>query len=202
MEIAAIDPGITGAVAFVNPTNRLVHVQDLPLTHLGKRRTIDPYVLGDILAARQPRHVRIENVATRPGQGISSSGNFMFGAGILWGIMGGLGISSSHVAPAKWKRDLGLLGKGKDGSLALARRLFPEASSLLKRKKDADRAEALLMAHHYIITHGGYRSKPCGYAVASRHVSKAPVLPVLVSSKSYQHRTNAAPGSSTPVRRH
>ena len=201
VEIAGIDPGITGAVAFVNVVSKAVHIEDLPLTDLGKRRTIDPYTLGDIIAARQVRHVRIENVATRPGQGVSSSGNFMFGAGILWGVLGGLGIKSSHIVPAKWKRDLGLLGMGKDGSLALARRLFPMCATVLKRKKDADRAEALLIAHHYIITHGGYGTKPCGYAAASRLKSKAPVLQPPVSSKSYPRPIVLVPGSLSPVRR-
>jgi hypothetical protein len=51
------------------------------------------------------------------------------------------------VQPQKWKAFVGLTGKDKDASLAMAARLYPSAEPLLKRKKDHGRAEALLVAH-------------------------------------------------------
>ena len=41
---------------------------------------------------------------------------------------------------------MGLWRQGKEGSLALARQLFPQAEPLLRRKKDHGRAEAILIA--------------------------------------------------------
>lgn len=169
MQIAAIDPGISGAVAFVNKATRQTSVHDLPVLTLGKRRTVDPYALGDLLSVHQPAIVVIEHVATRPGQGISSSGNFMYGAGVLFGVCGALGIETDFIPPAVWKRGLNLLGTSKEASRSLAIRLFPEMSASLKRKKDSDRAEALLIGHHYVLKLGGYEvsSRPRRKAIAS-----------------------------------
>jgi len=159
--VTAIDPGVTGAVAFVNPVDRRVQVIDLPLTLVGKRRTVDPYALADILSAHQISNVVIENIVaigTMKGRkrGIKTTGDFLYGAGVLFGVCGSQDLPTSFVYPAKWKRDLGLIGKTKDASRLLAIKLFPGAAHLLKRKKDKDRAEAILIAHHYIITHAGY----------------------------------------------
>jgi crossover junction endodeoxyribonuclease RuvC len=195
MQVAAIDPGKTGAVAFVNSRTGLASVFDLPNTFIGKRETTDPHALAEMFAEHLPIMVVIENVATRPKQGISSAGNFMFGAGVLYGVAGGRGCLTHHVAPAKWKRDLSLIGKSKEASRALAISLFPELASFLKRKKDADRAEALLMAHHYIMfTLGGY--------AASSHAQETVTASIApLSNKTYQRRKASRQGSSTPVRR-
>lgn len=175
MLVASIDPGVTGAVAFVDDLSHSVpHVENLPTLTIGKRVTINPYALAQILNVHQPGHIVIENVATRPGQGISSSGNFMYGAGVLFGVAGALGIDVSFVTPQQWKRALNLIGTSKEASRKLANRLFPELEQQLKRKKDADRAEALLISHWYIITRGGYdlasrpRLKPLASAAPSR----------------------------------
>jgi hypothetical protein len=46
--------------------------------------------------------------------------------------------------PSVWKKEMKLVGTGKDTSLALAQKLFPKAD--LRLKKHHDRAEALLLA--------------------------------------------------------
>lgn len=52
------------------------------------------------------------------------------------------------VKPAVWKKALGLNKKDKDASIKKAIELFPEMESKLARKKDHDRAEALLLAYY------------------------------------------------------
>ncbi|MHA1496598.1 MAG: hypothetical protein ACTSRT_03370 [Promethearchaeota archaeon] len=48
----------------------------------------------------------------------------------------------------EWKKHFDLMKKGKEGSLKLARELFPELKEDLKRKKDHNRAEALLITKY------------------------------------------------------
>lgn len=192
MLVAAVDPGVSGAVAFINTDTKEINVFDLPLLSIGKRKTINPYAFGGTLNVHQPDVLIIENVATRPGQGISSSGNFMYGAGVLFGVAGGLDIPAEFVAPASWKRRLGLIGKSKEASRSLAIRLFPAASSHLKRKKDADRAEAILMAHDYVILKLG------GYGVPARRQPMATRAASPLASTPFLLRIGERQRSSTP----
>lgn len=70
-----------------------------------------------------------------------------FATGLFTGLLLSKGIKYCRVQPVVWKRDMGLYGQGKEGSLHLARCLFPQvADSHLSRKKDHGRAEALLLA--------------------------------------------------------
>lgn len=62
------------------------------------------------------------------------------------------GIGIIEVAPSTWKAKMGLNKKGKEESLRLAMQQFPEVD--LHRKKDHNRAEALLMADYGRIFHG------------------------------------------------
>ncbi|GAB4819483.1 hypothetical protein N2152v2_006529 [Parachlorella kessleri] len=69
-----------------------------------------------------------------------------FSFGLLQGLLTAQGIRYQRVDASAWKRHLGLFRLGKDGSLSLARQLFPQAEAFLRRKKDHGRAEALLIA--------------------------------------------------------
>ena len=50
------------------------------------------------------------------------------------------------ISPQAWKYSCELKGKDKDDSRLLAIKKFPFLAGKLKRKKDVDRAEALLIA--------------------------------------------------------
>ena len=70
-----------------------------------------------------------------------------FSTGLLTGLLLSKRIEYHRVQPVNWKRDMGLYKQGKEGSLDLARYLFPQISKThLARKKDHGRAEALLLA--------------------------------------------------------
>lgn len=192
MRIAAIDPGISGAVALVDTTTSEALVADLPTIALGKRNTINPYSLASVLREWAPNLLVIEHVATRPGQGVSSSGNFMYGAGVLFGVAGALGLEVDFVPPATWKRGLNLLGTSKEASRSLALRLFPALQSELKRKKDSDRAEALLIAHHYAV-------KVAGHVASARPLLRVVASAEPLPSTPSPSRLVARRDSSTPV---
>lgn len=150
-----VDPGQTGAIACLElhggilnnplPIELLCRVWDIPQKRDGG---IGFAQLANIILNDLPSEVAaiaIEKVGVRPGQGVSSSGKFMYGAGFLHGILMPVANSLHFVTPQEWKKSLKLIGKDKQASLALARRLFPSLRSGLTRLKDHGRAEALLI---------------------------------------------------------
>lgn len=91
----------------------------------------------------------VENVHAFPKQGVSSSFNFGVGFGMIQGALAALEIQTHLVAPTVWKRSLGL-NHDKDKSREVASRLYPTVAQYLTKKRDGNKAEALLMAHHYV----------------------------------------------------
>ena len=90
--------------------------------------------------------VVIEAVHAQPKQGVSSTFKFGKAYGQLVGMAQLMNTRYHFVSPQRWKRDLGITSNKEDG-LKLARELFPDAP--LTRKKDHNRAEALLIAYWY-----------------------------------------------------
>lgn len=140
-----IDPGVTGAFAFYWPDEPQALVAfDLP-TVAGEvdlntlRRKLASYLQpGDTPLAI------VERVHAMPKQGVSST--FKFGAayGGCRGVLAGMDIPVSLVAPSVWKRHHGLPAD-KEAARAFALRLFPNTGHF-ERKKDHGKAEAVLIA--------------------------------------------------------
>jgi crossover junction endodeoxyribonuclease RuvC len=148
--IAGIDPGLSGALFFLDPSRLLAgEAVDLPihvLTRGGKKkRELDIAGLIGILTAHRLDHVFLESVGAMPGQGVSSV--FAFGKtyGVILGVIAARTIPLTLVTPAVWKRALGV-PKAKDGARARASQLLPEAASQWTLKKHDGRAEAALLA--------------------------------------------------------
>lgn len=150
--VVSIDPGFTGALAVFHDDS-FYGVMDMPTRvrlSAGKKRTdIDLYGLVEMLKDIAPTEAVIERVAAMPGQGVSSTFRFGEGYGQLCGALAALSIQTTHVHPAKWKRDMGL-NQEKANSLDMARSMFKEAAEFLTRKKDNGRAEAILIGAHHI----------------------------------------------------
>jgi crossover junction endodeoxyribonuclease RuvC len=143
-----IDPGITGAIAAIDDQAQVELCADLPVIRSGKLAWIDANELTTLLmTARNGRPARIivERAQSMPGQGISST----FGYGVVLGsILAAcqrIAVPLDLVPAAVWKRAMGLDSQ-KAGSLDRARLQFPTAE--LDRKKDHNRAEALLIAEY------------------------------------------------------
>jgi len=65
----------------------------------------------------------------------------------MQGLLAGMGIEVTLVAPATWKRALGGLSSDKEKSRQRAiAEVHPDHVGLFARKKDHNRAEAYLMA--------------------------------------------------------
>lgn len=153
MIYAGIDPGKTGALAILLPDNS---VEFLDVSRIKIKGKDEPAWSGWLSSWRYlmelagVTHVIIENVAARPGQGVSSM--FKFGRTLGFAHAIALSIqpapSIEFVTPTVWKGKLGLLNSNKGASREKAVSLYPKAASELTRVKDDGRAEALLLAHY------------------------------------------------------
>lgn len=151
-----VDPGATGALGLITPEGN--RVWDMPVIR-GHRKYAYPCArrLGQIIDTACPDIAAIELVATRPGQGIATSGALMYSAGVVFGALGAKGIPVTFVVPAVWKRKFGLIGTVKDAARLLAIEAFEDMATALKRKKDGGRADALMIAAWLADSHSGRR---------------------------------------------
>ena len=84
-----------------------------------------------------------------PGQGVTSMFNFGQSFGILKGICSAMQLPIYFVRPAKWKKYFNLINSEKDASRTKAIEIYPYFSSKLSKKKDANKADAILISSFY-----------------------------------------------------
>lgn len=149
MLIVGIDPGISGAIAFMRDGD-LVNVEDLPVVEVahgkGSREELSPQLLHDRLLDADVRiDVAVLEDVNAFGMGRTSAFRFGENVGTIKGVLAASGIRTVMVTPQKWKKAMGL-GRDKALSRARAIELWPDSSHLFKRKMDHNRAEAALIA--------------------------------------------------------
>lgn len=146
--VVGIDPGAEGAIAWLYD-GELAAVMDLPIDVVtvgkSKRRRLNAGTLAERLRRCRPDLVMLEEVGAMPGEG--SVGAFSFGrcAGLIEGVVAGLGIPHRLVKPADWKRAMGVTAD-KTMCRVIAGRLFPHKADAFVRVRDDGRAEAALLA--------------------------------------------------------
>lgn len=140
-----IDPGLEGGFGVIDDAGDLVAVGDLPTAGEGSQRRIDAANLAAVFRLYPGAVVVIEQVAARPGQGVSSMFRFGQAVGAVAGVVGALGLPVEWVVPGRWKRTFGL-GSDKEASRLRAIETWPTSAHLFARKKDHGRAEAVLLA--------------------------------------------------------
>jgi Holliday junction resolvasome RuvABC endonuclease subunit len=142
--IIGIDPGLSGAVAYLN--HCYAHVEDMPVAG----GQVDAANLSQMIGLWKSDNemvAYVEQVGARPGQGVSSMFKFGMSYGAALAVLAACGVPVHLVTPGKWKKALGL-SSDKEQSRRRAIELFPKLADDLKRKKDDGRAEALLLAHY------------------------------------------------------
>ncbi len=145
--MASFDPGISGAFAL--DYGPYQDVFDIPVMQLAKAKIVNPKELYDTLMEDPPDVIVIEKVGAMPKQGLSSTFNFGYTAGVIFGVAASTGARIVFVTPQEWKKHFRLIGQSKEAARAKAILEFPNLSSSLKRKKDSDRGEALLIGRFY-----------------------------------------------------
>ena len=156
MLIIGIDPGISGSICFFD-NGKIVDVIEMPTMTDGKKnkkQVNGSQIYNEILkrvnnSEKKNIRVVIEQVSAMPGQGVTSMFNFGQSFGILKGICSAMQLPMYFVRPAKWKKYFNLLNSEKDASRTRAIEIFPYFSSQLSRKKDSNKADAILIASFY-----------------------------------------------------
>ena len=143
--IIGIDPGLSGAIAFMSDEGYLIGVVDMPTIDVVGKKKVSPQMLVSLLEDYDDvKMVVIEEVGAMPGQGVTSMFNFGYSAGILAGVCAGLRMPMVFYRPAAWKRAAGVPAD-KGAARQMAQRLWP-GSRDFDRAKDDGRAEAALLA--------------------------------------------------------
>lgn len=148
--LIGIDPGTSGAVAMMGKDGW--RIADCPKKKAQRGFDSDVDAMAALLrpAANNGSRCVIEQVHSRPGEGVSSAFKFGLNYGAWLGVLAALNIEAFPVHPARWKRAMDLLGADKEASREKARKLVPHLEEWLDRKKDHGRAEAVLLVHFAI----------------------------------------------------
>lgn len=152
--VVGVDPGLTGALAFLYG-NEFYRVVDIPVMGNGKgsakvKNQVNGAALANIFQTiglpLSEITVYLEAVAAMPQQGVSSVFSFGDTFGCIRGVVQALGLSMTLVRPTVWKKYHGLIGAPDDAARTKAQLLYPAAP--LELKKHHNRAEALLIARY------------------------------------------------------
>jgi len=160
MLIIGIDPGVSGSICFFQ-NGKIEDVIDMPTMTDGKKNKkqvngsqifneISKRIIG---IDKKNIKVVIEQVSAMPGQGVTSMFNFGQSFGILKGICSSMQLSMYFVRPVKWKKYFNLINSEKDASRTKAIEIFPYFSGNLSKKKDNNKADAILIASFYYETY-------------------------------------------------
>ena len=160
MLIIGIDPGISGSICFFED-GKILDVIEMPTMTEGKKnkkQVNGSQIYNEILKRinkfqKNDIRVIVEQVSAMPGQGVTSMFNFGQSFGILKGICSAMQLPMFFVRPAKWKRYFNLINSQKDASRTRAIEIFPYFSTQLSKKKDSNKADAILISSFYYETH-------------------------------------------------
>jgi len=160
MLIIGIDPGISGSICFFKD-GKILDVIEMPTMTEGKKnkkQVNGSQIYNEIFKRvnkleKNDIRVIVEQVSAMPGQGVTSMFNFGQSFGILKGICSAMQLPIFFVRPAKWKKYFNLINSEKDASRTRAIEIFPYFSSQLSKKKDANKADAILIASFYYETY-------------------------------------------------
>jgi len=156
MIIIGIDPGITGAISVLE-NKQVIEVYDTPTMIDGKKnkRQVNGAQVTNIIKESLNKDkdkevvVVVEHVNAMPGQGVTSMFNFGQSFGVIKGICSALSLPIYFVRPAKWKKHFNLIKTNKDASRTKVIQIYPGVSSKLSRKKDSNKADAILIARYF-----------------------------------------------------
>jgi hypothetical protein len=165
MLFIGVDPGISGALAALICADKdgaafVSNAIDIPTMPDGKNREVDPLAIEAWVLSlpEKPTKAFIENVTPMPSFGppgverrsMGAASAFRFGGATyaIRTVFRMMRIRVDLIHPMTWKAHFKLKGGDKESGRQLALRLHPEAAHLMQRKKDHQRAEAILIARH------------------------------------------------------
>ena len=159
MIIIGIDPGVSGAICILT-NGKITEIYEMPTMIDGKKNKKQvngaevTNIINKELINEKDINVVIEHVSAMPGQGVTSMFNFGQSFGVLKGICAALKLSVHFIRPVKWKKHFNLINTEKDASRTKVIEVFPYISSKISKKKDANKADAILIARFFHETVG------------------------------------------------
>ena len=163
MRIIGIDPGLSGAIAILDGL-KIFDMFDMPIMSEGKKNKnqLNSAQLVNIInkhvLRKENTFVIVEQVSAMPGQGVTSMFNFGQTFGSIKGICAALGLPIFYVRPAKWKKHFELINSSKDASRTKVIEMYPSISSRLTKKKDVNKADAILIARYFRDCHSQFNN--------------------------------------------
>jgi len=153
MRIIGIDPGLSGGIAILDDL-KIFDLFDMPIMSEGKKNKnqLNSAQLVNIIKKHiilGKTFVIVEQVSAMPGQGVTSMFNFGQTFGSIKGICAALNLPIFYVRPAKWKKHFELINSSKDASRTKVIEMYPSISDRLSRKKDVNKADAILIARYF-----------------------------------------------------
>ena len=153
MRIIGIDPGLSGGIAILDDL-KIFDLFDMPIMSEGKKNKnqLNSAQLVNIIKKHivsGNTFVIVEQVSAMPGQGVTSMFNFGQTFGSIKGICAALNLPIFYVRPAKWKKHFELINSSKDASRTKVIEMYPSISDRLSRKKDVNKADAILIARFF-----------------------------------------------------
>jgi len=166
MIIFGIDPGVSGAICALKE-GKVIEVYEMPTMIDGKKnkRQVNGAEVTNIFLKEinnlkwqetsinskleDRAKVVVEHVTAMPGQGVTSMFNFGQSFGVIKGICAALKLPIYFVRPTKWKKHFNLIKTNKDASRTKVIEVYPNISSKLSRKKDSNKADAILIARYF-----------------------------------------------------
>tara|TARA_B100000029_G_scaffold279685_1_gene273874 strand:+ start:4873 stop:5388 length:516 start_codon:yes stop_codon:yes gene_type:complete len=166
MIIFGIDPGVSGAICALKK-GKIIDVYEMPTMIDGKKnkRQVNGAEVTNIFLKEinnqqkeefsnkqtfeDSAKVVVEHVTAMPGQGVTSMFNFGQSFGVIKGVCAALKLPIYFVRPTKWKKHFNLIKTNKDASRTKVIEIYPNISSKLSRKKDSNKADAILIARYF-----------------------------------------------------
>ena len=150
--ILAIDTGVTGATATAWP-NGIIEIHDLPSIKTDGFNGIDPHGFDAIVKSVIDRAggsanivAYVERSILLPVNGKQTIRATYDCRGVIRAVLALNNVSLIYVPPQTWKKFHGIPPKSdKEHSRGLAIQLRPDLAHMLTRKKDHNRAEAILL---------------------------------------------------------
>jgi hypothetical protein len=150
MKYLGVDLGVHGGLAILEISNntapQMLAAIDVPTVGVKAKERVDVIALQEWLLQHGPTHAFIERAQAMPRQGSSSGFKYGRAAGAIEATITVCGIPVEIIEASAWKRFFHLHAGDKEGARQLALQRFPSAHGLLARRKDHNRAEAMLIA--------------------------------------------------------
>ena len=154
--IVGSDPGVSGAICILR-NGKVTMTCDMPIMVDGtkSKRQVNAAELANILINEkigEQDKIILESVSAMPGQGVTGMFSFGQSFGVIKGVCAALKLPLHLVRPVKWKKHFNLLNSEKDASRTKVIEMYPYISSEVSKKKDANKADAILIAKYFFET--------------------------------------------------